>query len=198
MATSSARRLSSGGVKRRSRVRARSLSRASWNSDSSRSCSGQLTARRRGEGIAHLLKTTKRKVAEGRRKSKYYFSPYIRLGLGTRSLSTDSEDLAGLDPFELGKAIGHVRLQVFEEDGPPTKNDHRDLSLLQILLVFKSTINRQDNIEICILGCGQKLAVLESGKAGKSGGLTVVARQVVTESFIHTLTEQNTHSSLGG
>ena len=106
--------------------------------------------------------------------------------------------MAGLDPFELGKAIGHVRLQVFEEDGPPTKNDHRDLSLLQILLVFKSTINRQDNIEICILGCGQKLAVLESGKAGKSGGLTVVARQVVTESFIHTLTEQNTHSSLGG
>jgi hypothetical protein len=63
------------------------------------------------------------------------------------SLASDSDYLPGLDGFELRKAIGHVWQKIFQQYGLPTKNNNTDLSLFQILLVFKSAINRQNDVE---------------------------------------------------
>src|SRR5262250_1650798 len=79
MATRSASCRSSEWDSLRSLIRFRILSRASWNSLSSLACSGQLIARVEEEHIRHLLKTPRRKVAEGRRKGKHYSSPIVRL-----------------------------------------------------------------------------------------------------------------------
>jgi hypothetical protein len=38
----------------------------------------QLTATKEKERMAHLLKTAKQRVTRRRRKSKYYYSPYVR------------------------------------------------------------------------------------------------------------------------
>jgi len=80
----------------------------------------------------------------------------------------------------------------------PQNNDNRDLSSVQILLVLKSTIDRQNNVEFCILSCGQKLAILKSGKASISGCLAIVAGKVVAQALAHALVEKNPHSCLGG
>jgi hypothetical protein len=98
----------------------------------------------------------------------------------------------------VGEAIGNQRQQVFQQDRFPTKNDNRDLSLLQILLVFKPMIDGQDNVEFCSLGCGQKLTVLQPNKASVSCRLTIMPGKVLAQSFVHALVEKNPHSRLGG
>jgi hypothetical protein len=105
--------------------------------------------------------------------------------------------LPGLDRFDGVEAIRHQGQEVFQQDRLSTKNDNRDLSSLQILLVFKSTIDRQNNVEFRILGCGQKLAILKSGKACISGCLAVVTGKVVAQALAHALVEKNPHSRLG-
>ena len=79
MATSSASRRSSRRVSFRDRSKPRIRSRADLYSSSSLACSGQEIARAEGEHMEHLLKTPRAKVAEGRRKSKYYFRLYFAL-----------------------------------------------------------------------------------------------------------------------
>jgi hypothetical protein len=110
----------------------------------------------------------------------------------------DPDDLPGLDGFEVSKAFRNEGREVFQQDGLSTKNDNRDLSLLQILLVFKSTIDGQDNVESRSLGCGQKLTILKSSKPSVSGSLAIVTRKVVAQSFAYALIEKNPHSYLGG
>jgi hypothetical protein len=70
--------------------------------------------------------------------------------------------------------------------------------LLQILLVFESTIDGQDDVEFCSLGRGQKLTILKSSKTSVSGCLTIMSRKVLSQSLAHALIEQNPHSYLGG
>jgi hypothetical protein len=110
----------------------------------------------------------------------------------------DPDDLPRPNGLQLGKAIRNQKHKVFEQDRPSTKNNNRDPSLPQILLVFKSAINCQYNIEFCRLGRSQKLTVLKSRKARVSCCLTVMAGQVLAQSFVHALVEKNPHSRLGG
>ena len=114
------------------------------------------------------------------------------------SLAANPDNLPGLDRFDGVEAIGHQGQEVFQQDRLSTKNDNRDLSSFQILLVFKSTIDRQNNVEFCILGCAQKLAILKAGKASISGCLAIVADKVVAQARAHALVEKNPHSCLGG
>src|SRR5262249_2573438 len=97
MATRSASCRSSERVKVRSLIRFRILSRASWNSLSSLACSGQLIARVEGEHIRHLLKTPRRKLTEGRRKSKYYCSLLFRCWLVIPSQPSSWPELPLMD-----------------------------------------------------------------------------------------------------
>jgi len=167
------------------------------NSLSSLACSGQLIARLAAEYILHLLKTAKGKIASRRTKSKHYFSLYLRL-CGASSLTANPNDLPRLDRFEVSKAIGYQGQEVFQQDRLSTKNDNPDLSLLQILLVFKSTINGQHNVESCNLRRGQKLAVFKTSKSSVSRRLTIMAGKVLAQSFVHALVEKNPHSHFGG
>jgi hypothetical protein len=80
----------------------------------------------------------------------------------------------------------------------PGENDNRDLSLLQILLVFKSTIDSQNNVESCSLRRCQKLPVLEPRKSSVPRRLTIVPGKVLAQSFVHALVEKNPHSRLCG
>jgi hypothetical protein len=117
---------------------------------------------------------------------------------GQPSLAANPDNLPGLDQFDGFEAIGHQGQEVFQQDRLPTKNYNRDLSSLQILLVFKSTIDRQNYVEFGILGCGQKLAILKSGKASIAGCLTIVSGKVVAQALAHALVKKNPHSRLGG
>jgi hypothetical protein len=110
----------------------------------------------------------------------------------------DPDDLSRSNGRQTGKAIRNQRHKVFQQDRPSTKNDNRDLSLLKILLVFKSPIDGQDNIEFCGFGGAQKLTVLKSGKTCVSRCSTVMAGKVLAEFFVHALVKQNPHSRLGG
>jgi len=110
----------------------------------------------------------------------------------------DPDDLSRTNGLQVGKTIRNQEHKVFKQDRPSTKNNNRDPSLPQILLVFKSAIDSQDNIEFCRLGRGQKLTVLKSSKARVSCCLTVMAGQVLAQSFVHALVEKNPHSRLGG
>jgi hypothetical protein len=114
------------------------------------------------------------------------------------SFTTDLDDLPRLDRFEVREAIWNQTQEVFQQHRLSAKNDHRDLSLLQILLVFKSTIDREDNVELCSLGSGQKLTVLKSSKTSVPRSLTVVTGKVAAQSLAHALIEKNPHSRLGG
>jgi hypothetical protein len=108
------------------------------------------------------------------------------------------DDLSRTNGLQVGKAIRNQEHKVFEQHRPSTKNNNRDPSLPQILLVFKSAIDSQDNIEFCRLGRSQKLTVLKSSKARVSCCLTVMAGQPLAQSFVHALVEKNPHSRLGG
>jgi hypothetical protein len=103
-----------------------------------------------------------------------------------------------LDGFEMREAIGHEGQKIFQQDGLSTKNDNRDLSLLQILLVFKSAIDSQNNVESSSLRRGQKLTVLKSSKPGVPRSLTIVSGKVPAQPFVHALVEKNPHSNLCG
>jgi hypothetical protein len=103
-----------------------------------------------------------------------------------------------LDGFEMREAIGHEGQKIFQQDGLSTKNDNRDLSLLQILLVFKSAIDSQNNVESSSLRRGQKLTVLKSSKLGVPRSLTIVSGKVPAQPFVHALVEKNPHSNLCG
>jgi hypothetical protein len=67
--------------------------------------------------------------------------------------AADSDDLAGLNGFKVGEADRHKRDEAFQEDRLSAENDYRDVSMLQVLLVFKSAINRQKNVEFRVFGC---------------------------------------------
>jgi hypothetical protein len=109
----------------------------------------------------------------------------------------DSDDLATLDGFEVSEASGHERDEVFQEDGFTTENNDRNLPISEVLLVFKSAIHGQENVEPRGLGCSQKLTVLKSREASIPGGLTFVPGEVVAQSFAHTLVEEDAHSCPG-
>jgi hypothetical protein len=103
-----------------------------------------------------------------------------------------------MDGFKLRKAFGHQGHEILQQVGLSTKNDNSDPSLPQILLVFKPAINSQNNVKFCCLGCGQKLTVLKSSKAGVSSCLAIVTGKVVAQSLAHAFVEKNPHSHLGG
>lgn len=109
----------------------------------------------------------------------------------------DSDDLARLDGLEVSEANGHERNEVFQEDGFTTENNDRNFPMSEILLVFKSAIHSQENVELRGLGCGQELTVLKSREASIPGGLTFVPGEIVAQSFAHTLVEEDAHSCLG-
>src|SRR5262245_7670408 len=73
MATASASRRSSARVNLRRRTKFRIRSRAALYSSSILACSGQEIAPAEGEHMKHLLKTSREKVADRRKKSKRYF-----------------------------------------------------------------------------------------------------------------------------
>jgi len=62
-------------------------------------------------------------------KKQTLFFALSSLCPGAHSVATDSDDLAGLDGFELRKAIGHAGHEIFQQHGLSTKNDNSDLSL---------------------------------------------------------------------
>ena len=109
----------------------------------------------------------------------------------------DSDYLARLDGLEVSEANGHERNEVFQEDGFTTENNDRNFPMSEVLLVFKSAIHSQENVELRGLGCGQELTVLKSREASIPGGLTFVPGEVVAQSFAHTLVEEDAHSCLG-
>ena len=109
----------------------------------------------------------------------------------------DSDDLARLDGLEVSEAHGHERNEVFQEDGFTTENNDRNFPMSEVLLVFKSAIHSQENVELRGLGCGQELTVLKSREASIPGGLTFVPGEIVAQSFAHTLVEEDAHSCLG-
>ena len=110
----------------------------------------------------------------------------------------DSDDLARLDGLEVSEANGHERNEVFQEDGFTTENNDRNFPMSEVLLVFKSAIHSQENVELRGLGCSQELTVLKSREASIPGGLTFVLGEVVAQSFAHTLVEEDAHSCLSG
>jgi hypothetical protein len=109
----------------------------------------------------------------------------------------DSDDLARLDGLEVSEAHGHERNEIFQEDGFTTEKDDRNFPMSEVLLVFKSAIHSQENVELRGLGCGQELTVLKSREASLPGGLTFVPGEIVAQSFAHTLAEEDAHSCLG-
>ena len=76
------------------------------------------------------------------------------------SVVFDSDDLARLDGLD-----GHERNEVFQEDGSTTENNDRNFPMSEVLLVFKSAIHSQENVELRGLGCSQELTVLKSRPA---------------------------------
>jgi len=108
------------------------------------------------------------------------------------SVVFDSDDLARLDGLD-----GHERNEVFQEDGSTTENNDRNFPMSEVLLVFKSAIHSQENVELRGLGCSQELTVLKSREASIAGGLTFVPGEIVAQSFAHTLVEEDAHSCLG-
>jgi hypothetical protein len=54
-------------------------------------------------------------------------------------------------------------------------------------------IHGEENVEFGFFGGDKKVAVLETGESGVTGGLAVVARQPVPESLIDALVDQNAH-----
>ncbi len=127
----------------------------------------------------------------------YVCLPIPKLASRFACAAFDSDDLATLDGFEVSEASGHERDAVFQEDGFTTENNDRNLPISEVLLVFKSAIHGQENVEPRGLGCRQKLTVLKSREASIPGGLTFVPGEVIAQSFAHTLVEEDAHSCLG-
>ena len=100
--------------------------------------------------------------------------PTAKLASRFTSAAFDSDDLAGLDGLEVSEASGHERNEVFQEDGFTAENNHRNLPMSEVLLVFKSAIHSQENVELRGLSCGQELTVLKSREASIPSGLTFV------------------------
>lgn len=82
--------------------------------------------------------------------------------------------LAGLDGLEDGKTSGYARQQLFEGDGLRAKDDHRDVSASEILLVTEAVIHGQQDVKAGGFRGVQELSVLESTKTGVSGRLHIV------------------------
>jgi hypothetical protein len=123
--------------------------------------------------------------------------PEAKLASRFTSAAFDSDDLVGLDGLEVSEASGHERNEVFQEDGFTTENNDGNFPMSEVLLVFKSAIHSQENVELRGLGCGQELTVLKSREASIPGGLTFVLGEIVAQSFAHTLVEEDAHSCLG-
>src|SRR6266481_5316480 len=73
------------------------------------------------------------------------------------------------------------------------ENDDCNLSGRQILLVPETLIHGDENVEFGCSRGGKEIAVLQSGKSGKTGCLAIVTGQRVPESLIDALVDQNAH-----
>ena len=62
----------------------------------------------------------------------------------------------------MSEASGHEGNEVFQKGGRTTENNDRNLPMSEVLLVFKSAIHSQENVELRGLSRGQDLTVLKS------------------------------------
>jgi len=74
--------------------------------------------------------------------------PFAKLASRFTSATFDSNDLARLDGFEVSETSVHEGNEVFQEDGRTTENNDRNLPMSEVLLVFKSAIHSQENLEL--------------------------------------------------
>ena len=61
------------------------------------------------------------------------------------------------------------------------------------MLVFKSLIDRQENVKLRFFSGCEKLAILKSSESGVSSCLALLTRQGIAESLIDALIDQNAH-----
>jgi hypothetical protein len=78
------------------------------------------------------------------------------------------------------------------------EDDHSDLSACYILLVLKTPIHREYDFKTGGFGSLQKLTVLQAAKTGEARGLNLMPGQIVSQSMICTLVEEDPHSGFGG
>lgn len=74
----------------------------------------------------------------------------------------------------MSEAGGGLRQKILQTVRLRPKNDNRDLSGSQILLVFDALVHGEENIAAgCFRGC-KKLAILKPGQSSVTGRLAIV------------------------
>ena len=84
-------------------------------------------------------------------------------------------------------------MQMHKTVGPSPQDHKRDFTIGEILLLPHMLIDRDHNVEPTGLGRIEQGAVLQPRQSGESCRLAVVARDNVTQAFIYTLVQQNSH-----
>ena len=97
------------------------------------------------------------------------------------------------------QASRHERHEVFQKDKLTSKNDQRDVSLFQVLLVFKSAIDNREDIESRVLGRGEELTVFSSRKTCISPASHAPGRFHYAQSFLmHSVVKEPLQRPPGG
>jgi hypothetical protein len=91
------------------------------------------------------------------------------------------------------EASGYVRQQVFQTVRLRVKNDYCDISTGQILLVFDTLIHGKENVEFGCFRGDKEVAILQSSESGATGRLAIVTGQLIPESLVDALLNQNAH-----
>jgi len=52
------------------------------------------------------------------------------------------------------------RQEILEKNGFPAKNNNRDPTIREVLLILKTAVYREENIKVCCLRCFEEFAIL--------------------------------------
>ena len=68
---------------------------------------------------------------------------------------------------------------MIQRNGLRAENDHRNLSIPEVLLILDAAIHREQNIELCILRGFEQFAIFEPAKPSMASRLAFMLRQVI-------------------
>jgi hypothetical protein len=93
-----------------------------------------------------------------------------------RLLVANPNDLTWTDLFQSVNQGGYKRGQMIQLNGLRAKNDHRNLTIPEVLLILDPAIDCHQNIELCILRGFKQFTIFEPAKPSTLSRLAFMLR----------------------
>ena len=111
--------------------------------------------------------------------------------------NTDPNNFTRSQGFECFQRIGQQERQIVEIRGAGSNHQQRDRTAEQALLIWHVLVHRDRHVKARLIRSGQECAIGQAGEPRVPAGLALVTSEVMSESLVYALVQENAHSMAG-